>query len=728
MTVSVARWSATHPWRAIAAWLVFVAVCIAAGALTGTNLASSEDYRVGEAGRAETLAANGGVADPIVEKVLITSRDGGLDATAAASAAADVTGRLRGLREVSEVADPVTSPGAEAVMVQVTLEADENTAVDRVGALREQTAATQAAFPGLVVAQTGPTSIDKGIEEQLSEDLAFAEKLTLPITLLIMLVVFGSIIAAGVPVLLGLSSVITAMGLGAVASQVFPDAGATQNVILLLGMAVGVDYSLFYLKREREERARSNGTIDHVTAVELAAATSGHAIVVSGFAVIVSMAALYLVGDVVFSSLATGSVLVVLVAVVSSLTVLPALLAKLGRWVDRPRVPLIGRLTAKEGAGRVWPFLLRPAMRHPKATLAVSLVLMFGLAVPALDLKLSLPGNDGLPKDVAEMQTYDRMTELFPAERAQHVIVVHADSGRSAEVAAAMADLTARTGQDPLYANSSAPRVVTSQDGTVTKVRIGIPHTVEAPEALQSLRLLRDRIVPETVGRVPGAEVAVTGDVARNVDTVEHQMSRLPWVVGFVLLITFLVMVAAFGSVVVALIAVLLNLLAAATTFGVLVLVFQYGFGESLLDFTSGGFIVSRVPLFLFVILFGLSMDYHVFVVSRIKEAVVRGKTTREAVHEGITTSAGVVTSAALVMVSVFASFVFTSLLEMKQLGFGLAVAVLLDAFVIRIMILPALLTLLGKSAWWPAKPWRRKNSDVPVGQRVSPPSVRVGG
>jgi RND superfamily putative drug exporter len=445
--------------------------------------------------------------------------------------------------------------------------------------------------------------------------------------------------------------------------------------------------------------------------------------------VIVSMGALYLVGDVVFSSLATGSVLVVLVAVVSSLTVLPALLAKLGRWVDRPRVPLLGRLSAKEGReGRLWPVLLRPAMRHPKATLLVSLVLMVGLALPGLDLKLSLPGNDGLPKDVAEMQTYDRMTAAFPGERAQHVVVVHTEAGRTAEVAEAMADLTRRTNSDPLFANSTPPRVVTSADGQTNKIRFGIPHAVESPESLQSLRELRERLVPATVGKVPTAEVAVTGDIARNVDTVEHQMDRLPWVVGFVLLITFLVMVAAFGSVVVALVAVLLNLLAAATTFGVLVLVFQYGFGESLLDFTSGGFIVSRVPLFLFVILFGLSMDYHVFVVSRIKEAVVGGKSTRDAVHQGITTSAGVVTSAALVMVSVFASFVFTSLLEMKQLGFGLAVAVLLDAFVIRIMILPALLTLLGPASWWPSKPGKRTGAITQNERMVPQPSARVGG
>ncbi|WP_211348106.1 MMPL family transporter [Saccharothrix texasensis] len=702
MTVSIAKWSATHPWRAIIGWLAFVAVCVAAGAIVGVRDASSEDYRVGEAGRAETVAADSGLLDPIVERVLVTSPSGPLDQAAADAAAREVADRMRALAEVSSVGAPTRSPNGDAVLVEVTMKATDRTAMEQVAALLDQTAAVRDAHPELVVEQTGGVSIDVGIDEQLAQDLAFAEKLTLPVTLLILLVVFGALVAAGVPVLLGLSSVVTAMALSAVASHVFPDAGATKNVILLLGMAVGVDYSLFYLKREREERARGGGRVDHVTAVELAAATSGRAIVVSGLAVMVSMAGLYLVGDVVFSSLATGSIIVVAVAVVSSLTVLPALLAKFGRWVDRPRVPLLWRLT-RRGDGRVWRRALEPSMARPGRTLLVTTGALLLLALPALGMELGLPGNDTLPEEVAEIRTHDRMVASFPGEGARHVVVVRADPARAAEVASAVDGLVARTQGDPLFAPGAARRV--SADGRVTVLELPIPFSPESPRAAESLAELRGELVPAAVG---GFEHAVSGDVARNVDTVAHQADKLLRVVLFVLLLTFVMIVVAFRSVVMALLTIALNLLATAATFGVLVLVFQLGWAEDLLDFTSGGFIVSRVPLFLFVILFGLSMDYHVFVLSRVREVARTGVPSWQAVREGIAGSAGVVTSAAVVMVSVFVSFVFTGLLEMKQLGLGLAVAVVLDAFVIRLLVLPSAMRLLGRAGWWPSKLSRR--------------------
>ncbi|MEU4769474.1 MMPL family transporter [Actinosynnema sp. NPDC023794] len=713
MTVSIAKWSATHPWRAIIGWLAFVAVCVAAGAIVGVRDASSEDYRVGEAGRAETVAADSGLVDPIVERVLITSPSGPLDQAAADTAAREVADRMRALAEVSSVGEPTRSPNGDAVLVEVTMKAADRTAMEQVAALLEQTAAVRGAHPELVVEQTGGVSIDVGIDEQLAEDLAFAEKLTLPVTLLILLVVFGALIAAGVPVLLGLSSVVTAMALSAVASHAFPDAGATKNVVLLLGMAVGVDYSLFYLKREREERARGGGRADHVTAVELAAATSGRAIVVSGLAVMVSMAGLYLVGDVVFSSLATGSIIVVAVAVVSSLTVLPALLAKFGRWVDRPRVPLLWRLT-KGGDGRVWRRVLEPSMLRPGRTLLISTGAMLLLSLPALGMQLGLPGNDTLPKQVGEIRTHDRVVALFPGEGARHVVVVRADPAQAAEVASALDGLVARTQGDPLFAPGAAERV--SEDGRVTVLELPIPFSPESPRAEESLAKLRGELVPAAVG---GFEHAVSGDVARNVDTVAHQSDKLLRVVLFVLLLTFVMIVVAFRSVVMALLTIALNLLATAATFGVLVLVFQLGWAEDLLDFTSGGFIVSRVPLFLFVILFGLSMDYHVFVLSRVREVAQAGVPSWQAVREGIASSAGVVTSAAVVMVSVFVSFVFTSLLEMKQLGLGLAVAVVLDAFVIRLLVLPSAMRLLGRAGWWPSKLSRRPDHSAvgPVGE-----------
>jgi RND superfamily putative drug exporter len=704
-TVRIARWSAEHPWRAIVGWVVFVAVCIAVGSMAGTKEPADSDFRLGESGRASAIIADGNFRDPVVENVLITAKAGALDTGAAKAAAADVAQRMRALPEVAKVADPVPSQNGKALMVPVTMKAEKDSAKQDIQPLLDAAAAAQAAHPALRVEQTGGVSLNKGINNRVGDDLVFAEKLTLPATIIILLVAFGAIIAAGVPVLLAISAVGAAIGLAALTSHVIPNVDTVNNVILLIGMAVGVDYSLFYLKREREERARAGGQLDHVTAVQLAAATSGRAIVVSGFAVIVSMAGLYLAGDVVFSSLATGSVIVVAVAMIGSLTVLPALLAKLGRRVDRPRVPLLGRLSNRQGPPRLWPALLQPALRRPVATLLLATAAMLALAMPALNLKLTSPNIDTLPRTIPAVQAYERLAESFPSEGATHVVAVRTDAAHTGQVTAALNELARDAGTDPLFAvKDGAAKIKTSADGRITTLRVATPFRGNSEEARQSLERLKNQLVPSTVGRLPGVEYAVGGGVAQTVDDVAHQSEKLPWVVGFVLLLTFVMMAFAFRSVVVALTSILLNLLSAAGAFGVLVGVFQYQWAEKILDFHSTGAIISWIPLFVFVVLFGLSMDYHVFVVSRIKEAALRGVPTRKAVADGITGSAGVVTSAALVMVSVFACFVFTSMTEMKEMGLGLAVAVLLDAVVIRILILPALMTLLGKANWWPSR------------------------
>ncbi len=490
-----------------------------------------------------------------------------------------------------------------------------------------------------------------------------------------------------------------------------PDAGVGNNIILLIGLAVGVDYTLFYLKRDREERARAGGRLEfRRLSVELAAATAGRAIVVSGFAVIVSTATLYLATDVIFSSLATGAIIVVTVAMASSLTVLPALLAKLGARAGRggpPRSPRQGDPGARE-TSRTWNALLKPATRHPGVTLLVSVLIMLALAAPALGLKLSVLGRDTFSREIPAVQTYDRLTAAFPDMLVQHQVVVRADADRSPQVVRALAELRRKAQADPLFAKDVEFTVSSSEDRRITSLKLSVPFKPSSPQALQSLDRVRDDLLPATVGKVPGIEAYVTGDIARDSDYLDHQNAKLPLIVGFLLLVTFAVTVLAFRSVVIGLLGMVLNLLSAASAFGLLVLVFQGQWAEDMLDFHSTGAIGARVPLFLFVILFGLSMDYQVFVVSRIREAVLRGLDTRSAVLEGIGSSAGVVTSAAVVMVTVFASFVFLNLVEMKQMGFVLAAAVLLDAFIVRIMILPSALTLLGEASWWPSRGMRR--------------------
>ncbi|WP_432013545.1 MMPL family transporter [Streptomyces cucumeris] len=717
LTVRMARWSARHPWRAVVGWLVFVALCLAVGGAVGTNSATTADYRIGEAGRAEAMAAEGHLERRSTEQVLISARSGALDKPAAEAAARDLMSRMKPLPEVAGVAKPLWSGDGRILMVEVALKGEERDADDKVDALVARTESVQKAHPRLLIEETGSPSTSKGVDQQRNDDLALSEMITLPVTLVTLLFVFGSVIMATVPLLLALTSIAAAFGLSMVASHLSPDAGVSANVILMIGLAVGVDYTLFYLKREREERARSGGRLTSEALVELAAATSGRAVVVSGLAVIASTATLYLASDVIFSSLATGTIVVVLVAVASSLTALPALLTMLGKRAERTAQRRAergkpARRTRGEGGGRIWTTLLRPAARHPLATLCASVLALLTLVLPLTELKITEMSRDTHSREIPAMRVYDRLNEAFPEHRVTHDIVVRADASRAQEVTGALRRLAERTDRDPLFAGSS--RIRTSADHRISVLQLKTPYLGNSRQARDSLDHLRHDHLPATVGRVEGAEYGVSGDVARYADYPAHQNSKLPLVIGALLLVTFVMTVYAFRSVVLGLIGVVLNLLSAAAALGLLVLVFQGTWAEGLLDFHSTGSIGSRVPLFLFVILFGLSMDYQVFVVSRIREAALAGVPTRQAVLDGIRTSASVVTSAAVVMTTVFVSFVFLHLIEMKQIGFVLAAAVLLDAFVIRIMILPAALLLLGEATWWPSRPGRGAAAAVP--------------
>ncbi|MFI0235165.1 MMPL family transporter [Streptomyces sp. NPDC016845] len=723
--VRMARWSAGHPWRAVAGWFLFVVLCLGAGVAVGANPAGSADFGVGEAGRGEAIARDGGLAQRPLERVLVERRDGAapLERATGGAVARDIAERMRALPEVRSVAAPVWSKDGRAVRVDVTMEGAELDGKKHVDPLRAQTAAVQKAHPDLRVEETGGPSISQGVDELRGSDLSRTELIALPITLLTLLFVFRSVAMATVPLLLTITSIMASVGLSMLASHAFPDAGVGTNIILLIGLAVGVDYTLFYLKREREERARSAGRLSPQALVELAAATSGRAVVLSGFAVAVSSATLYLADDVIFSSIATAAIVVTLVAVVSSLTVLPALLVRIGARAER-RAARRGKRPAAPKPVR-HNALLRLTARRPVAVLAVGVVAMLALAAPVLGMKLTDMGRETHSRQTRSMPTFDRLNAAFPEVKAAHQVVVRTEAGRADEVRGALRDLAATaTKDDPALAGTYTLR--TSADRRVSSLELPVPHYVSTEPAQGSLERLRDRYVPDTVGKLSGdVDSAVTGDVARYADYPAHQKQKLPLVIGALLLVTFAMTVWAFRSVVLGLVGVVLNLLSAAASLGVLTWTFQNTFAEGLLDFDSTGTIGSRVPLFLFVILFGLSMDYQVFVISRIREGVQRGEETRQAVLDGVGGSAGVVTSAAFVMVTVFASFVSLHFIEMKQIGFSLAVAVLLDAFVIRVLILPALMLLLGERSWWPSRGGRgaRRQDEAPV----VPPLANVG-
>ncbi len=723
---SIASWSARHPWRAIVGWLVLVAVCFVFGSMTGTRQATNDDYRIGEAGHAQQIQSDGRLPGRTVENVVITPASGSrLDRTAAADAVERISRSMRDLPAVADVGTAVTATDGNAIRVPVTMTGDGTEAEDAVPGLLARTAAVQEQFPTLTVRQTGDASIDYQTDDHDSAQTARAEQLSLPVTLLILLGAFGAVVAAFVPLLVALSAVVAAIGLSIASSHLFPSVGQNTTLVVLIGMAVGVDYSLFYLRRAREERDR-DGSIDHVTAVELAARTSGHAVMVSGLAVIVSLAALFVAGDIIFTSLAVSVMIVVAVAMAASVTVLPALLAKLGRLVDRPRVPFLGRRSTTDGSQR-WAAVLRPALHRPRATLAVCAVLFVALIAPLFGMRLNLPSYDRMPQ-VQAIQTHNLANRLFPMQGTQFVVAIDDRDGGRAGVDRFITAVDQRTRPDAALAGAEPEVRHSSAVPGIATVTLSTRLAEDDPKTFDFYDRLRDDLLPPIFDGHPGVDYAIGGTAAMNVTDVGHLGSRLPWVVGSLLVLTMITMGVAFRSVAIGVFSALLNLLSALSALGLLALVFQSDLAARLLDLPPGGFVISRVPLFLFVILFGLATDYQVFVLTRIREAAAQGLSTREAVARGVTSSAGVITSAALVMLSVFVGFMFGGLLEIKQIGFGLAAGVALDAFVVRIFVLPALMLLLGRRNWWPGRlPAPHTDPGAGVPAPALQPAARAG-
>lgn len=694
ITARAARWSASHPWKALGLWLLFVGVGVVLSGLVTTQEATGRDAGTGPSGRAATLLHEAGMTPPADEQILLTSPDGPPDEAEVEATAADLTARLGELPEVDGVGDLVWSESGDAALLPVTLSGDPDDLGDDVVPVREVTAQVARDHPDLGVEQTGSASIDDAIMGVVEEDLASATSLSLPVTLVIMLLAFGALIAAAIPVLLALSAVVTSFGLYALASYVVPDMGTVANMIMLIGMAVGIDYSLFFVKRQREERARGHNPVD---AVEIAAQTAGHSIVVSGLAVIVSVSALFLVGNVIFSGLAAGAILVVAVAMLGSLTVVPALVGKLGRWVDRPRVPLLWRLQRQAGTGALSGRVVATVLRRPRAALAASVGVTLVLAAPVVGLRLQDASLDQLPDGLDAVDTLNHLRAEFPSEGTATSIVVQApEDADASEVRAALQDLSEVAVASHDFAPEGAA-LTESADGRTFELELRSVHPRGSSESIDALEELRSDLAPAALAPLDGAEWATAGGEAESVDFADQQASALPWVVAFVLVFTLVTMAVTFRSLGVVAITLVLNLASLAASFGVLVGVFQNRWAESLLGFTSNGTVVSWIPLFMFVVLVGLSMDYHVLALNRIREGACRGASPLTAISWGMRQTAGTIVMAALVMVSVFGLFAMSSLVEMKQMGFGLAIAVLIDATLVRIIMLPAALALCGK-------------------------------
>ncbi len=696
------RWSAAHWKTATFGWLAFVVVAFGLGGMAGMKSIDPDKPGPGESGRMDRIL-DAGFKQPASESVLIQS--GTLRATdpAFTSAIEDVVSGISSLDDVQNVRSPLEaganrqiSADGHAALVEFEITGDPDDAIDKIDPVLDRVDELQQAHPQFFVGEFGDASKVDALVTAFEDDLGKAGLLSLPITLGILAIAFGALVAAGIPLLLALTAVFATFGLIAIPSHIFPVAMQAPALVLLIGLAVGVDYSMFYLRREREERAAGRSERD---ALEIAAATSGRSVLVSGLTVMIAMAGMFLTGDEIFASLGVATIIVVAIAMLGSLTVLPALLSRLGDGVDRGRIPFVSRLRRDDGEGRVWGGIVERVLRRPLLWGVLSAGLLVVLAIPALQLRLAEPGPDTFPKALPVVQAYDQMQKAFPGTALPANVVIEAPDVNAPDVQAAITqleELALESGRmhEPIT-------VEVNEAGTVANITVPIDGKTTDAEANTSLALLRDEIVPATVGAVPEAEAGVTGLTAQWTDSKDELKSNLLPVVAFVLLFAFVLMLVAFRSIVVAAKAIVLNLLSVGAAYGVLVLVFQHGVGKDLLGFSSTAGISPVVPLLLFVILFGLSMDYHVFLLSRIREAVQRGASNDEAVAHGIKSTAGVVTSAAIVMVAVFAVFIALSMLFFKQFGVGLAVAILIDATIVRGVLLPASMKLLGNWNWY---------------------------
>jgi uncharacterized membrane protein YdfJ with MMPL/SSD domain len=702
LSARAAYWSAHHRKTAIFGWLGFCFVAFAIGTIAiGVTSLDNSNAGVRESGRMDRLLDKD-FKSPAGERVIIQSKTLSANDPAFAAVTADVLRRLKANKDAANFTTPAEDTGLvsadkHSALIDFEVTGDPDTADARVQPILDSTAAAQAAHSDFVIEEFGGASGNKQLNKVFTDDLKKAGELSIPITLGILLLAFGALVAAGIPLLLGLTAVVATMGLLAIPSKIFPMDDSIGAVVLLIGLAVGVDYTMFYLKREREERAEGKSPED---ALQVAAATSGRSVLISGFTVMIAMSGMFLTGDPTFRGFGAATIIVVAVAVLGSLTVLPAMLSWLGDRVEKVHLPFVKRFRPKHGEGRFWSAILGPVLRHPIPAILLSAGFLLTLCGVALQLKTVVPGADTYPQNLSTVKTYRKMQKAFPGGETPAQIVIKASNVRSPEVKEAIGQLSWRA----LSTYDMYEPILTdvNKEGTVAVVSIPVAGSGTDSRSQEAVNALRSWILPGTLGLVPSIkDYGVTGDTAGSKDFNDQMSQRIPYVFGFVILLAFLLLMVTFRSLVIPTVSIVLNLLSVGACYGVLVLVFQHGVGKGLLNFSYTAGVAGFIPMFLFVILFGLSMDYHVFILSRVREGYDKGRTTADAVEHGVKVSAGVVTSAAIVMVFVFAIFGTLQVLFLKQFGVGLAAAILIDATIVRAVLLPATLKLLGDRIWY---------------------------
>ena len=689
VTERLARVSSRHPWRTLGAWLGAILVGLALAVLFLPGNLTTEGHVTGnpESKKAERLFDQRFPPDPrgVDELIVVRSPTRTVDQPAFKRFLGQLRGEADATGVVAHAFSLQVSRDRHAVVIGVQRKAD----VDRLYDLVERTDGRD----GFRVVMTGEGTLDKDFNELSQHDLKSGElQVGLPAALIILLLVFGAVVAGLIPLLMAIVSIIVAIGLCSLVAATLSLSVFFVNMLTGMGLALGIDYSLFVVSRYREERGQGQ---DELAAIATAGATASRAVLFSGSVFVIALTGMLLVPSNIMKSLAVAAIAVGIVSVVAALTLLPALLGLLGDRVNALRLPFVGRNLGAAQEGRFWGGIVRAVMRRPVVSLLASTALLIAASVPILGLQLGASGVSTLPDRLESKRGFEALARDFPQASSSPVLIAVSGDVRSPRVRAAIRRL--RADLEPPFGRSDV-RFSKRGDAAAIGVELGGDRT--GTRALNAVRHLRSTTIP-TEFRGTGAHVYVGGDTADNVDFIDAMNAWLPIVFVFVLGLSFVLLTLVFRSIVVAATSIVLNLLSVGAAYGLVILVFRHGIGSGLLGFQRIDQIEAWVPLFLFSVLFGLSMDYQVFLLSRIKERYDVTGSTAEAVTHGVASTARLITGAALIIVAVFGGFAMGDLIMFQQMGFGIAAALLIDATIIRSVLLPAAMRLLGGWSWY---------------------------
>jgi RND superfamily putative drug exporter len=692
VTERLGRAASRHPWRTVGAWVgaIVVAIGLSAALLPGNLTTNGHVTGSPESARAERLFfdrfppdKNGVDELVVVRSETLTARQPAFKRFGARLLAqARATGVVHRSRVLA------VSQDDHAVLIGIQRKAD----VDPLLPLVEHANGQD----GFTVVMTGEGTLDHDFNDLSQHDLKSGElQVGLPAALIILLLVFGTVVAGVIPLVMAIIAIIVALGLCAIIAAGFSLSVFVVNMLTGMGLALGIDYSLFVVSRYREERAGGLAEMDSIAA---ASATASRAVLFSGSVFVIALTGMLLVPSNIMKSLAVGAIAVGIVSVLAALTLLPALLGLLGDRVNALRLPFVGRSLGSGQEGRFWGAVVRGVLRRPVLYLVVFSALLIALAVPTIGLNLGASGVSTLPNRLESKQGYDALTSDFPQASSSPALITVSGDLHSPRVRAGIARLRLALRRDPVFGRSDVR--YSFRGGEVAAIGVEVGGDKTGKEALDAVRHLRSTTIPAAFSGT-NAEVLVGGDTADNVDYIDAMNAWLPWVFAFVLGLSFVLLTIAFRSIVVAATSMALNLLSVGAAYGLVVLVFLHGIGSGLLGFQRVDAIDAWVPLFLFSVLFGLSMDYQVFLLSRIKERYDVSGSTEEAVTHGVASTARLITGAALIIVAVFSGFAMGDLVMFQQMGFGIAVALLIDATIIRSVLLPAAMGILGRWNWY---------------------------